>query len=46
MVNGIDKIKILKCKVIKKEIIKGHDGDFIVNNLGPVLFKKRPPKEK
>lgn len=44
MVNGIDKIKILKCKVIKKEIIKGRDGDFIVNNCGPVLSRKRATK--
>jgi hypothetical protein len=46
MVNGIDKIKILKCTVTKKEIIKGRDGDFLVNNCGPVLFKKRHPKLK
>jgi len=45
MINGIDKIKILKCTVIKKEIVKGRDGDFIVNNCGPVFFKKRKREE-
>lgn len=44
MVTGIDKIKTLKCTVTKKEIIKGRDGDLIVNNCGPVLFKKRVAK--
>jgi hypothetical protein len=46
LVNGIDKIKILKCTVTKKEIIKGRDGDFLVNNCGPVVFKKRARKAK
>jgi hypothetical protein len=41
MVNGIEHIKTLKCTIIKKEIIKGRDGDLIVNNLGPVVFKRR-----
>jgi hypothetical protein len=44
VVPGIDKIRIVKCNVIKKEIIKGCDGDFIVHNKGPVLFKKRQSK--
>jgi hypothetical protein len=41
MVNGIEHIKTLKCTIIKKEIIKGRDGDLLVNNLGPVVFKRR-----
>jgi hypothetical protein len=40
-VNGIDKIKTLKCTVTKKEIVKGRDGDLLVNNCGAVLFKQR-----
>lgn len=43
VLNGIDKIKTLKCTVTKKEIVKGRDGDLLVNNCGPVLFKKRSP---
>lgn len=39
--NGIEKIKVLKCTVIKKEIIKGRDGDLIVNDCGPFNTKKR-----
>ena len=43
-VNGIDKIKTLTCTVTKKEIVKGRDGDLLVNNCGPVLFKHRRVK--
>ena len=43
---GIDRIKVLKCQIIKKEIIKGRDGDVITNNLGPVLFKRRAKVEE
>jgi hypothetical protein len=43
MVNGLDKIKILKCKVVKKIITRKDDGEVIVTNCGPVTFKKRKP---
>jgi len=46
MVPGINKIKTLRCTVTKKEIVKGRDGEFLVNNCGPVLFKKRTRQQK
>lgn len=41
MVNGIDKIKVLKYTVVKKIITRKDDGEIIVTNCGPVSFKKR-----
>jgi hypothetical protein len=41
LVNGVDKIRVLRKSIVKKEIIKGRDGEFIINNCGPVSFKKR-----
>ena len=46
MIQGIEKIKVLKCVIIKKEISKGRDGELIVNNCGPVVFKKRKNREE
>ena len=46
MVNGIDKIKVLSCKVTKKEILKSRDGQILVNNCGQHFFKKQKKQEE